>query len=73
MRSFGPVRTTPKAKRQERQLIEQTRKLLLAAFGAVAGFVAGLSAASAQELSTAGGYRFFITPICGSRAFMPRL
>jgi hypothetical protein len=43
-------------------LIEQTRKPLLAAFGAVAGFAAGLNAASAQDVSAPSGYQFFVTP-----------
>ena len=40
----------------------QTRRLLLAALGSIAGFAAALNAALAQDASAPGGYQFFVTP-----------
>ena len=40
----------------------QTRKFLLSVFGSIAGFAAGLNTATAQEVSSPGGYQFFVTP-----------
>jgi hypothetical protein len=43
-------------------MMQQTGKLIVALFAGVAGFVSGLSAASAQDVTTPSGYQFFVTP-----------
>ena len=42
--------------------MQQTRALIFLAFASIAGIASGLQAAGAQEVSTPGGYQFFVTP-----------
>jgi hypothetical protein len=42
--------------------MHRTGKLIVALFAGMAGFVSGLSAASAQDATTPSGYQFFVTP-----------
>ena len=42
--------------------MQQTCKLILAAFASIAGITPGLHTASAQDVTTPGGYQFFVTP-----------
>jgi hypothetical protein len=42
--------------------MQQSYKLIAAVFAGIAGFVSGLQAPRAQEVSAPGGYQFFVTP-----------
>jgi len=42
--------------------MQRTRKLLFALFTSIAGMASVQHAACAQEVSTPGGYQFFVTP-----------
>ena len=42
--------------------MQRTQRYLLSLFAGIAAFAAGLSTATAQEVSAPGGYQFFVTP-----------
>jgi hypothetical protein len=56
---IGPVLTLM---REEKPKMRQICKLVIAVFASISGIACGLHAASAQDVSSPGGYQFFVTP-----------
>src|SRR5204862_828569 len=48
--------------REEKPSMQQSYKLIAAAFASIAGTACGLHAASAQDATTPSGYQFLVTP-----------
>jgi hypothetical protein len=48
--------------REEKPKMRQICKLVIGVFASISGIACGLHAASAQDVSSPGGYQFFVTP-----------